>query len=84
MNGTPEEIEYWRRIANHWQQTAEILAIEVGDVSIAHELYDDISSGLYEKVRSRLTHDPKPGGGIEAHGVEDWFDLLPDSSKRGL
>jgi len=84
FNEKTTDIRVLQKIASDWQQTAEMLAIEVGDVSIAHELYDDISSGLYEKVRSRLTHDPEPSGAIDAHGDEDWFDLIPDSSKRGL
>jgi hypothetical protein len=78
------EIKYWKKIATDWQQTAEMLAIELGDVSIAHELYDDISSGLYEKVRSRLTHDHKPSSEIHTDSDEEWFDLIPDSSRRGL
>jgi hypothetical protein len=84
MNSTPEETEHWRKIAKDWQQTAEALAIDLGDALIAHEVYADIRSGLYEKVRSRLTHDHKPSSEIHTDSDEEWFDLIPDSSRRGL
>jgi hypothetical protein len=48
------EIKHWKKIANDWQQTAEMLAIDLGDVQIAMELYMDIKDGLYEKVRERM------------------------------
>lgn len=47
------EIKHWKKIANDWQQTAEMLAIDLGDVGIAKEVYEDICSGLYDKVRER-------------------------------
>ena len=48
------EIKYWKKISQDWQQTAEMLAIDLGDVKIAFELYADITDGLYDKVRERL------------------------------
>jgi hypothetical protein len=48
------EIKHWKKIANDWQQTAEMLAIDLGDVQIAMELYMDIKDGLYDKVRERM------------------------------
>ena len=48
------EIKHWKKIANDWQQTAEMLAIDLGDVQVAFELYADIKDGLYDKVRERI------------------------------
>jgi hypothetical protein len=48
------EIKHWKKIANDWQQTAEMLAMDLGGVSIALELYEDIATGLYDKVRERI------------------------------
>jgi len=51
------EIKHWKKIANDWQQTAEMLAIDHGDVQIAMELYMDIKDGLYDKVRERIKNN---------------------------
>jgi hypothetical protein len=48
------EIKHLKKIANDWQQTAEMLAIDLGDVKIAMETYTDIKDGLYDKVRERI------------------------------
>jgi hypothetical protein len=48
------EIKHWKKIANDWQQTAEMLAIDLGDVQIATEVYEDIKGGLYDRVRERM------------------------------
>jgi len=54
MQDMVTEIKHWKKIANDWQQTAEMLAMDLGDTQIAMELYMDIKDGLYEKVRERL------------------------------
>jgi len=48
------EIKHWKKIANDWQQTAEMLAIDLGDAEIATEVYEDIKDGLYDRVRERM------------------------------
>ena len=48
------QLKHWKKIANDWQQTAEMLAVDLGDVGIATELYEDIATGLYDKVRERI------------------------------
>lgn len=48
------EIKHWKKTSQDWQQTAEMLAMDLGDVQIAFELYADIKDGLYDKVRERL------------------------------
>jgi hypothetical protein len=51
------EIKHWKKIANDWQQTAEMLAMDLGDVQIAMEVYMDIKDGLYDKVRERIKNN---------------------------
>jgi len=46
--------DQWRTIALNWMKTAELLAIDLGDIGIAKEVYTDVRDGLYEKVRQRL------------------------------
>jgi hypothetical protein len=53
-NQEPAGVEVWRKTAQDWQQTAEMLAIDLGDIRIAFDLYADIKDGLYDKVRERL------------------------------
>ena len=37
-----------------WEQTAKMLAMDLGNLEYAQEIYDDVSDGLYEKVRERI------------------------------
>ena len=53
-NSESEGIEVWIKTARDWRQTAEMLAIDLGDIQIAFDLYADIKDGLYDKVRERL------------------------------
>jgi hypothetical protein len=48
------EIKYWKKTATDWQQTAKMLAIDLGDVEIATEVYEDIRDGLHDRVRERM------------------------------
>jgi hypothetical protein len=49
-----KEIEFLRKAAYDWEQTAKMLAIDLGDAELAYEVYEDIQSGLYDKVRERM------------------------------
>ena len=49
-----KEIEFLRKEAADWKQTAEMLAIDLGKIEYAAAVYEDIQSGLYDKVRERL------------------------------
>jgi hypothetical protein len=49
-----KEITALRNAAHNWEQTAKMLAIDLGNVEIAYELYEDITDGLYDKVRERM------------------------------
>lgn len=49
-----KEIVALRKAAHNWEQTAKMLAIDLGNSEIAYELYEDIADGLYDKVRERL------------------------------
>lgn len=49
-----KEIQLLRKIASDWKQTAEILATELGKVEYAAVVHEDVSSGLYDKVRKRM------------------------------
>lgn len=48
------EIQILRQMVRDWEQTARMLAMDLGNLEYAQEIYDDVSDGLYEKVRERL------------------------------
>ena len=48
------EIQILRQMVRDWEQTAKMLAMDLGDLEYAQEIYDDVSDGLYEKVRERI------------------------------
>ena len=52
-----KEIEFLRKEAADWKQTAQMLAMDLGKIEYAAAVYDDVQSGLYEKVRERLKND---------------------------
>lgn len=49
-----KEIEFLRKEAADWKQTAQMLAMDLGKIEYAAVVYDDVQSGLYEKVRERI------------------------------
>ena len=49
-----KEIEFLRKKVADWKQTAQMLAMDLGKIEYAAAIYDDVQSGLYEKVRERL------------------------------
>lgn len=51
------EIQILRQMVRDWEQTARMLATDLGNLEYAQEIYDDVSCGLYEKVRARLNGD---------------------------
>ncbi len=53
-----EEILLLRKMVNDWEQTAKMLAMDLGHIEYAQTIYEDIQDGLYDKVRSRM----KPNG----------------------
>ena len=48
------EIQTLRQMLRDWKQTAEMLAMDLGKVEYAQAVYEDVSEGLYEKVRERI------------------------------
>jgi hypothetical protein len=48
------EIKNLRKIAADWKETAQLLAVDLGKIEYAQALYEDISDGLYDKVRERM------------------------------
>lgn len=52
-----EEIEILRKMVLDWEQTAKMLAMDLGNIELATEIYEDVASSLYDKVRSRLNID---------------------------
>jgi hypothetical protein len=48
------EIQILRQMVRDWEQTAKMLAMDLGSLQFAQEIYDDVSHGLYEKVRERI------------------------------
>ena len=49
-----KEIEFLRKEVADWKQTAQMLAMDLGKIEYAAAVYDDVQSGLYEKVRERI------------------------------
>jgi hypothetical protein len=48
------EIKNLRKTAADWKETAQLLAVDLGKIEYAQALYEDISDGLYDKVRERM------------------------------
>jgi hypothetical protein len=48
------EIQTLRVKAYNWEQTAKILAVDLGNQELANEIYEDVQDGLYDKVRARI------------------------------
>jgi hypothetical protein len=48
------EIQMLRQMVRDWQQTANMLAMDLGRIEYAAEVFDDVQYGLYDKVRERL------------------------------
>ena len=48
------EIELLRKMVADWEQTAQMLAMDLGNFKFAEKIYDDVADGLYEKVRERI------------------------------
>ncbi len=48
------EIKNLRKSAADWKETAQLLAVDLGKIEYAQALYEDISDGLYDKVRERM------------------------------
>jgi hypothetical protein len=48
------EIELLRKMVADWEQTAQMLAMDLGNFKFAEKIYDDVADGLYDKVRERI------------------------------
>ena len=54
MTDAADEIERLRKMVRDWKQTAEMLSMDLGRVEYAQAVYEDVSEGLYKKVRERI------------------------------
>lgn len=54
MKELEQENEQLRKDVLDWKQTAQMLAMDLGDIEHAKNIYEDVSTGLYDKVRERL------------------------------
>ena len=54
MKELEHENEQLKKDIADWKQTAQMLAMDLGDIEYAKDIYEDVSTGLYEKVRERL------------------------------
>jgi hypothetical protein len=59
------EIETLRQMVRNWEETARMLAMDLGNPEYADEVYEDIRDGLYEKVRARLYRETEEGVNYE-------------------
>ncbi len=54
-----EEIQRLSKMVGDWKETAEMLAIDLGNPDCAIEVYIDIKEGLYKTVRERQQKQDK-------------------------
>jgi hypothetical protein len=74
-----DDIKLYKKIIADWKETAEALAISLGDVEIAQNVYEDIRDGLYEVVRERMIPNTNPQKSFD--GIHDYAILI--STKAG-
>jgi hypothetical protein len=48
------EIHTLRQMVRDWEHTARMLAIDLGNIEYAIEIYLDVSDGLYDHIRERI------------------------------
>lgn len=80
MKDLESDIQNWKKIADNWRQVAIALATDLGNSDIAIDCYEDISSGLYDKVRARI-HDTSSTQQQSFDGLHNYAILL--STKAG-
>ena len=79
MKELEQRIELSKKMISNWKETAEALAISLGDVEIAQNVYEDIRDGLYDIVRERMI--PNTNTQKSFDGLHDYAILL--STKAG-
>ena len=67
-------IELYQKMTADWKETAEALAISLGDVEIAQNVYEDIRDGLYDIVRERMI--PNTNTQKSFDGLHDYANLI--------
>jgi hypothetical protein len=67
-------IELYQKMTADWKETAEALAISLGDVEIAQNVYEDIRDGLYDIVRERMI--PNTNTQKSFDGLHDYATLI--------
>jgi hypothetical protein len=75
-----DDIKLYQKMTADWKETAEALAISLGDVEIAQDVYEDISSGLYEVVRERMIPNTNPQKSFD--GIHDYAILICTKSGK--
>jgi hypothetical protein len=75
-----DDIKIYKKIIADWKETAEALAISLGDVEIAQDVYQDIRDGLYEVVRERMIPNTNPQKSFE--GIHDYAILICTKSGK--
>lgn len=79
MKELENKIELYKTMIANWKETAQALAISLGDVEIAQNVYEDIRDGLYDIVRERMI--PNTNTQKSFDGLHDYAILL--STKSG-
>jgi len=72
MKELEQRIELSKKMISNWKETAEALAISLGDVEIAQNVYEDIRDGLYDIVRERMipnTNTQKSFDGLHNYAI---------------
>lgn len=70
--------EDWYKVAQDWKKTAEALAIDLGKVEYAQEVYEDISDGLYDRVRERIAINKSTQN--KSDSIHDYVKVISEKS----
>lgn len=64
----------WYKAAQDWKKTAEALAIDLGNIGSAQEVYEDIADGLYDKVRERMVIEKNTQNTFDS--IHDYVNVI--------
>lgn len=64
----------WYKAAQDWKKTAELLAINIGNVKSAQEIYQDIADGLYDRVREKMAIEKNTQNTFDS--IHDYVNVI--------
>lgn len=64
----------WYKVSQDWKKTAELLAINIGNVKSAQEIYQDIADGLYDRVREKMAIEKNTQNTFDS--IHDYVNVI--------